>query len=199
MSKKRKKSPPSDPSIPADKLLAQYGVPANWDLLLVGDGSGSTAEKCAGYGVTVVYRDGNFRRTLLGGFSCISIPVAELFPYIHALWFFHDAMGKDIIRRRGRAISTVILCDNEMIVHQGMGLSQRKHMAPWWEAYSSIERMGYITKWIHVYRSTVALNEMADFMSVRSRVSIEALDKEFNTPLVYEVNPLTHNPKSRWS
>lgn len=178
------------PTVPLEQVLRALAAPADWDLLLIGDGSGSLADMPSGSAVVLIDRREEGRRCLVSGFSCLSIGNAELWPYLHALIYFHDAVGRERINRDGRPIKVFIVTDSELIAHQGRREWQRKTLAPLWAAVDQIASQGYDLHWRWVRNDTVAFNSFADYFSVEGRLAITRLDKMANQPALYSTTPL---------
>jgi hypothetical protein len=71
-----------------DELATDLQLP-NFDLLLMGDGSGTVYREPAGWACLAYDRRRGDVRLHLGGMSCGTNNAAELLPFLQALWY-HD-------------------------------------------------------------------------------------------------------------
>jgi len=152
---------------PLNQVLAGLGIQA-WDLLLVGDGSGSTWKIGGGWAVVVIESRSDNRRILTGSFSSATSMRMELFPYIWALDWYATAQYARL-RALGRPCRTHILCDNETTVKQGNGEYSRRSLSPWWAALDALKTRGFTLRWHWVARDTLALNSLCDHLSRHAR------------------------------
>src|SRR5688500_8729707 len=92
------------------------------DLLLVGDGSGTVYQRPAGW-ACVAY-DRLLKKAVVhaGGATTGTTNYAELFPYVHALWYHHqDHQGEPL-----RGYRVAVVSDSEVTVRCGNRLYQRR-------------------------------------------------------------------------
>lgn len=140
-----------------------------WDVLLVGDGSGSGWHLPAGWACILVEAASGGRRVLHGGLSTGTSVMAELLPYIHALAWYHE---KRLREGRLGICRVAIVTDCRPIAVQGASLRRGdrrpddlRSMGPLWAAVDAFEPLGYLLDWHYKPRATSALNAYADDLS----------------------------------
>lgn len=72
-----------------------------WDVLLVGDGSGQTWERVCGWAAILVDRQTRGRRVFYGAANMGSNNFAECLPYLQALTWFDQFHGRDRLKASG--------------------------------------------------------------------------------------------------
>lgn len=138
-----------------ESLASELGVP-DFDLMLVGDGSGTTAEKTCGFACFAYNRRSGESKVHYGALSHGTNNLAELMPYIHALWHYHVTANP--INR----VRVLIVSDSEVTVRQGQGVYGRNANACWWNAVNWFEKNGYVISWRHVRRNTNTFSKLCD-------------------------------------
>jgi ribonuclease HI len=161
---------PPEASAALDRLAADLHLPAH-DLLLYGDGSGSTYEKSVGW--ACIAHDRRKRRVTVhvGALSCGTNNVAELSPYVQALWFHHQDHGK----APAAAVQVVIVSDSEMTVRCGNGWYGRNANACVWAEIDAFEKLGYRLQWRHVPRNSNPFHVLADKFAGQARLAMNSL------------------------
>ncbi len=146
-------------------LVVQLGYSVqDWDLILIGDGSGTTAEKPCGWSVTVFDVASASIKVLSGGVSHGTNNYGELAPYLHALWLFEHRRIQD-----SKAPSVLIVSDSEVTVRCGKREYSRRANAGLWASVEWYEKNGYRLEWKHVLRNTNRFSECADANAGRTR------------------------------
>jgi hypothetical protein len=183
---------------PLADVTAAFGI-TDWDLLLVGDASGSGWGMGTGWAVTAVDRHANGRKLLRGAWSAGTIMIAELMPYLHALAWYEEVFAPARRTQLGRAVLDVhVICDNENVVNQGNHHSARKKMLPWWACWAGLLRCGYRAQfhWVsgHKVGRRLGLNVLCDHVAGKAREAMEAEPPTFPhrfraAASVYEINP----------
>lgn len=135
------------------------------DLLLVGDGTASGYDSPAGWACTAY--DRTLRRAVvhLGAATTGSTGMAELYPFVHALWFHH-------LEHRGetaRFYRVALVSDSEVTVRCGNKQHARRANGALWAAVDWYARNGYLLEWHHVRRLSDPWNELADALSRSAR------------------------------
>lgn len=141
------------------------------NLFLVGDGSGTILQNCAGWACIAFDLDKTEVTTLYGSLSCGTNNVAELIPYIQGLYFYES-------RRNPLAIpkpAVVIVSDSEVTVKCGNDARRRRSNLAWWAAIEYFERSGYTFTWKHVPRNSNLLSKRCDWIAGLARVDSEKL------------------------
>lgn len=159
-------------------LSAKWGL-APWDALLVGDGSGSSWTRPAGWACVLVEKEGGGRRVCYGGMSCGTSVMAELLPYIHALSWYHEHRLRE---GRHGVCRVAVVTDCLPIAQQGASLRRGDRMAsdldslgPLWAAVAAFEPLGYVLDWVHKRRATSALNAYADELSKACNAAMKSV------------------------
>lgn len=184
--------------------LAELQIPNEWDALIVGDGSGTGWEGGCGWAAILCDHYGSYRKLFYGGWSSGTSYIGELMPYIEALTWYASGPGKGSSHSLGmnenmqsrRPIQVHIVTDNANVANQGNRRCDRGAY-PWlWDALVGIERQGFVLHWHWLERERLALNRLADMVSVASRVAMESLPKLIEErhslaveTMLYEFNP----------
>lgn len=116
------------------------------DLLLVGDGSGTTADRPCGW-CCYAACDGNVV-VHYGGTSHGTNNYAELALFLHALWHF-DATAKRQAKTR-----VCLVSDSELTVRCGNRQYARNANGALWASADWFETHGYALRWFHVRRNS---------------------------------------------
>ena len=143
---------------------------AEYDLLLVGDGSGTVYAEPAGWSCLAYDRIKDSIVLHAGAVTAGTNNFAELAPYVHALWFHcqEHPLGGPF---RAHAVS-----DSELTVRCGNGRYARRANGSLWAAIEWFERHGYRLRWHHVARATSPWNRLADEVAGRARRAIAGID-----------------------
>jgi ribonuclease HI len=147
-----------------------------FDLLLVGDGSGNTVETPCGWHCSVFDRRAGTARQLFGSASAGTNNFAELSPYVHALWAYQT-------RRFGNAgavptnpVRVAVVSDSEVTVRCGNRQYERRANGALWAAIEWFERNNYQIRWVHVRRNTNPLSALSDQVAGLARAAISRLE-----------------------
>jgi hypothetical protein len=189
-----------------DEMVAEAGIPATWDVLIVGDGAGCWWDRPCGWGCTLFDHALGRRRAFYGGLSTGSIAIAELMPAVHAMLWYAEFHGHDRKLQLGRGTLNVhVLTDNEPTVWHwkclaagGQRAQKLRRKRPLWNIMLQLERAGYSFHFHWTARLAVGQNQLADEVAGRARDAIATfqlkprdgvardLDNE-----IYRVNPST--------
>lgn len=150
-----------------------------WDLLLVGDGSGSGWAQGCGWATTLVDRHTHDRWQFVGAMNMGSINLAELMPYLHALTWYHANGGRQRIHELGRPLAVHVITDSQVIYQQGEAVAKLDQPLPkvqeaQWAAMRQLTHMGYMLHYHWLERCTTALNWAADLLAGMSRKSLQS-------------------------
>jgi ribonuclease HI len=148
---------PPDAATSLQSLADALFLP-DFDLLLVGDGSGTTYPEPAAWGCLAYDRRKDKVTLHAGTTSCGTTNLAELMPYVQALWHHHQDHGQ----APTTPVQVVIVSDSELTVRCGNGRYQRKANASVWAALRWFEDNGYRITWRHVPRNSNAWSTLMD-------------------------------------
>jgi ribonuclease HI len=151
-------------------LATELSLPA-FDLLLVGDGSGTTLVKPSGWYCAAYERplgDGGVLEHF-GGASGGTNNYAELLPYCFALWAYHVSKQGPTGVKSVSPVRVVVVSDSEVTVRCGNGDYERRANACLWAQVQWFERNGYAFVWVHVPRNSNPVSERADAVAGSAR------------------------------
>lgn len=157
------------------QVLNKMGNPA-WDLLLVGDGSGSGWNHACGWAATLIDNRHQSRRFFYGGMDCGSVNFAESMPYIQALTWYDTHYGKKMLQSLS-FLQVHVLTDSQVIATWGNrafnheAALPRKQLALW-SVMRSLSKVGYRCQFHWAPRQTTELNWAADLMAGLSRAEV---------------------------
>lgn len=171
-------------------LLQTYRV-TDWDLILIGDGSGLSATDPCGWAVVLIDRVTGIRRMLMGGQSMGTVTVAELMPYIAALDHFHLAMRGQQHLKPGQPydLTVHIFTDSQHTAKAGAGKHSRAKHGGLWAAMTYFERQGYRLRWHWLEdgrENPFLLHKLMDEMSAEARARMKDVEQ---TAELYELLP----------
>lgn len=171
----KSKIPPGPASQPLQEILDMLRIPATWDALFVGDGSGWSWKIGAGWAVTVIDRHDCDRTVLSGGLNMGTVGLAELFPYLHALLWYHATRGpRHLADLEVKGFLRIhVISDSEIVCNQGNGLADKIASAPIWAAIHNLKINGYVLQFHHCPRNVIALNAAMDVLSKAARLANE--------------------------
>lgn len=188
---RRKVQPPpgAEDAAPAVELLTQVLQRANihpWDLVLIGDGSGSTWEAPCGWAATLVDAaappDDN-RWVYFGAASQGSVNMAELMPYLMALTCYHHARGEARLKVKC-PLDVHIITDSQVTAGHGQRAANPVQDLPrvpqraLWAGIREFARLGYNFHWHWAPRSTSSLNVLADLVAAIGRRELIRIGKQ---------------------
>jgi ribonuclease HI len=144
--------------IPQMKQVAEDLGVYDFDLMLAGDGSGTTADNPCGFACYAYDRRAQEIIVHKGSFNHGTNNFAELMPYVHALWHFQTTQQTDI----RFPVRVLVVSDSELTVRQGQRLYSRNANLCLWEAINWFEEHGYEFTWKHVRRNTNPIHTDCD-------------------------------------
>lgn len=141
------------------------------DLLLIGDGSGTTVNNTCGFSC-LAYNVKHKQYVLhYGGFNHGTNNLAELMPYVQALWYDAYNLGGIRLDRKIEIIS-----DSELTVKQGNGEYAVSPVNPnkvLWASIKAFEKdFNYTIHWNHVLRASNMFNSLCDKIAGKTRKCI---------------------------
>jgi ribonuclease HI len=143
-----------------------------YDLLLVGDGSGGDYQGPAGWACVAYDRELKAGIIHAGAVTSGTVNYAELFPYLHALWY-HSQEHRG--QNTGSPWQVVVVSDSEVTVRCGNGEYGRHANVAWWRALEWYTDNGYALRWHHIRRLTNEWNVVADAIAGAAREQALAL------------------------
>jgi hypothetical protein len=160
----------------------------NWDIILVGDGSGSRWGYGGGWASILFDKKTNARKTHWGSLSDTTINICELNPYIFALMWYHRGPAAELRAQKRRdqpnrlpTINVHIVTDCEIIAKQGQRKANREANAALWAAFDVFERQGFRFTFHHIPRDLFTANRVCDILSKDMRHLIEAIEQRLDS------------------
>ena len=166
-------------------LLDRLRVPEYWDLIMVGDGSGSGWESPGGWCGIMLERDREtglvkYHKPAIGGVNRGSINWLEAMPYWHMLREYNHNT------ETAPPIDVFIFSDSKWVVEAMSGKFRLKSHRDMRAVFRMYQQDGYRLNWTHVPREVLALNSLADRIATTGREYMTMPD----TPSVKGVFPL---------
>jgi hypothetical protein len=143
-----------------NELLTSLSV-TKWDLLLMGDGSGTTYKTPIGFAALSIDRQSGLRHIFTGGYNHGTIGQAELLPYITALRFDYYSTLKTKLHSRRRV---TILSDSQVSVNVGNGDQTAHTNKDIWICFDWFKSVGYDLTWKWVGRNENDIHKLAHKM-----------------------------------
>ena len=141
-----------------------------YDILIVGDGSGTTVDKPGG-AACIMYDYAN--KTIAwytSSFNHATNNFSELVPYIHALWAYECINKQSQNKYRLRV---EIVSDSEVSVKCGNKEYTRNANAMLWASIDWFNSHGYALHWNWVPRNSNSVSTAMDELSKKMRLSID--------------------------
>lgn len=155
-----------------EQLSKELALP-EYDLLLLGDGSGTTSEQSCGWACVAHNKILGTVEMHNGSLSCGTNNFAELIPYVQALWHF-DQSFRELVTP-GQVARVEIVSDSEVTVRCGNGVYARKGNGCLWGGIEWFEKNGYTIHWTHVRRNTNKFSKKCDWLAGETRISLDKL------------------------
>ena len=158
-------------------IIQRIGNP-RWDVLIVGDGSGSGWAQACGWAATLIDNRRQARRFFYGGMDCGSVNFAEAMPYVQSLTWYDHHYGKESLEQVG-FLNVHILTDSQVIAQWGTRAQQSegdlpRKMLAIWATMREYRRLGYHCTYHWAPRLTTTLNWAADIMAGICRREVTA-------------------------
>lgn len=178
------------------QLVARLGI-HKWDYLLVGDGSGSTWDRGAGWGSVLIDAATDERTVFGGAVNRGTVNFAEILAALQPLEFLANKESK---KRKAsgktRAVHVHILTDSEYCKNTGNSTNRMMDVnAGLWAVFDVFKRHGLIIRWHWIKRETVDLNRYADTISKLARLLLKGYNLQQKVASagekrsVYAINP----------
>jgi hypothetical protein len=174
--------PPNPPNqiTTLTELCRVAEVPRYWDLILIGDGSGSKWNNPCGWACTMIVRgrhtgEIHYLTPFVGASSRGSINWAELMPYWIALrHHYYQMKGKELCKSGG--VDAWIFSDSAWSVETMSGRNLPDANDDMIALFHFFEEKGYRISWRHYPRETIRLNTTMDHLSVAAREYISEIE-----------------------
>lgn len=155
-----------------DDLLKHFNIhAADWDYLIVGDGSGTVWDKAIGWGAVLISKHTNDRMPFYGGLSNGTNNVAELMTVLHPLMYLaNNTNWAD----RPHGMKVHVVSDSEYVI-KGLehdnpiwvsGLTLNREL---WMAIHMTRRRGIDIRGHHINRDTLDLNRFGHELANAAR------------------------------
>lgn len=164
-----------------DEVLRNLGVPPEaWDVLIVGDGSGTGWNASCGWTGILVDRELRLRKDLHGAMNAGTSYLAELMPYVQALGWYVEGPGRarlldKLSKEAGARVNIHVITDSEIVAKQGAGRASRRKGRPYWAMIEALETFGLNIFWHWQKRQALGLNRLCDYMAGLCRRSVDAV------------------------
>jgi ribonuclease HI len=143
----------------------------DWDLILIGDGSGSKWGLPVGWAVTAIAKTKMEREVFYGAMNNATVNIAETMAYLQPLLWYLRRVADE--RKKGgttREHVVHIITDSEYVKNVG----KRGHLdfstnQPLWGVFEFVKRQSIQINWYWAKRDDVALNTYADALSKKAR------------------------------
>jgi|TARA_R110000824_G_scaffold6133_3_gene28189 ribonuclease HI len=181
-----------------EALLERLNI-EKWDLLLVGDGSGSNWNFECGWGCVSIHRDTLARKAWYGAMNSGTVNFAEIMAYIQPLTWYTSREQQ--LRKKGlgsKFRNVHIVTDSRYVQSTGdrPGKGPSLKNSALWQMFKSFPAHGILLHWHWIRRDTVELNQFSDRLSKDARLTLKRQDlqtqvEERSTPTrsIYEFNP----------
>ena len=158
------------------KISQELSLP-EYDLLLIGDGSGTINSKASGWACVCFNKHTDEISVHNGAMSCGTNNFAELMPYLQALWVFDQYWSKK--GPIGTVAHIEIISDSELTVKGGNKEYGRNSNQSLWAALTWFETCGrYTIHWNHVYRNTNLFSHRCDWLAGHTKTVLEKLRRQ---------------------
>jgi len=166
------------PQLPLEAVGAMEALAAtldcnDFDLLLAGDGSGTTYSQPAGWACVAFDRVKAQVTLHAASQSCGTNNFAELAPFVQALWHHHQDSGPVV----KPPLKVTIVSDSELTVRCGNRQYHRSANGCLWAGIAWFEQHGYELTWKHIRRNTNAWATWLDELAKIGRCLMEEMLK----------------------
>ncbi len=167
-----------------------------WDVLIVGDGSGTTWNNSCGWASVLIDKKLRLRKELHGAMNFGTSYLAELMPYVQALSWYVEGPGRNLLHEKlmispAAAVKIHIITDSETVAKQGQGRANRRCGHYYWQMFEAIQESGFEIGWHHLGRTKLSLNCLCDYLAGTCRKSIDVVTAVTTPPgtTAYDFNP----------
>jgi len=154
-----------------------------WDILIIGDGSGTGWRDACGFAGILIDRAFHTRMLVHGGLSAGSVNLAEMMPYLTGLINYHEQYGKRQLKMRS-PLQVHIITDSQVTCYHGVAAASateelpKVSHRPLWAGMRDLGRMGYRIHYHWAARSTSMLNWASDLIAYLARKNIKNIEEE---------------------
>jgi ribonuclease HI len=157
---------------------------SDWDLILVGDGSGNGWENPGGWGCYIFNKQDTGeileRPAIAGGLSCGgSISFLEAIPFWLAIRQHYYTWGGLDACAHGKIFSAHIVTDSEWAAKAMSGSMEPKKHKDMAMLFRYFQDLGYRITWHKVPREVFLTHKKADRLSAQAREYIAGVESEF--------------------
>jgi len=165
------------PGIPRLADLLTHLKITDWDVIIIGDGSGTGWKQGAGWASVLIDRMSGARKLFFGAMNTGTITLGELFPYLHALSWYTGKDGPGRNRRleaqqAGRQMQAHLITDSEIIATAGNHPASRRSHRELWSAFNEYQKRGFVLSFHFVARDRVNLNVLVDEVARQARLDV---------------------------
>lgn len=168
-----------------------------WDMLIVGDGSGSVWTRSIGWGSVSIDRETRTREIWYGTANKGTGNFAEIMAYVQPLeWLMTQEQARRKNKKKPiRAQIVHIITDSKYCQERGSsGHLQNPANIGLWAALNAYSRLGFVLKWHQRNGGDVELNRFVDKLSKLARTrglryNLRMLTEEARGKSVSEHNP----------
>ena len=172
-------------------LCQSLEITDGWDLLLVGDGSGSNWRRGAGWATVAIEKRAVARRVFYGAMSSGTNNVAETMAYVHPLLFYAAQNMRDPWRVHVITDSEYVATNGNRIGRGSLAVGTHDIV---WSMLWALSRRGWSLQWHHAHRGQIALNVYVDMLSRGARIMLETHDLPHTLKGVQQMEPGSINP-----
>lgn len=157
-------------------IISHLGI-LHWDLLFIGDGSGSAWSGACGWAGVLVDKLTREYSLYSGAMNAGSITLAELMPYFHAMTWYHANVGRHRMKTRANVLYVHIVTDSKVITEHGRDACDLSKPLPkvqqaLWAAFREFTKLGYNFSFHWQERSTSLMNQCCDLVASLARRSL---------------------------
>ncbi len=166
--------PPQDRKALQRLLKSEKVKDDEWDVIVVGDGSGSKWGYAAGFGSISFERRTRRMRSWFGALNDGTVNLAEIMAYMAPLQYLAtQAQDAKEQGTRFKVLNVHIFTDSQYCRDMGnRGCPLQGKNGLLWECLNSVKRVGVITHWHWIRRETNPFNSIADRLSKAARTAI---------------------------
>ena len=177
-----------------EEILKAFGI-ESFDLLLIGDGSGSRWGLPCGWGCISIRPELQERRLWYGAMNSGTVNVGEAMAYVAPLCWYVQQVVEDP-KQQARIRDVHIITDSSYVERNGESgqLRQRTNSSSHtilWDAFKNLKSHGLDLHWHWCERDVIALNSVADRLSKFVRSLIQCHIEEAVSAASGETSPQT--------